>query len=212
VKPTITKGLGALTPEVWSQLYALVQGQGADGGVPPSVRNERARGGDRERFLAKITAANQVSSRAIWQYEWVQVRVLTAENASPTITTVTNGHSDTAQGAAWNILEMANTESKAFGFDVTNGVDLNDFDGFAIEPVPTDTVVQMWFTRATDGSLRAEFAAPNPINGTCPEPPAPLVNTYDYGSFITPSEVATAYDAETFGAPNTTVLDFEDFS
>lgn len=211
MKPTITKGLGALTPEVWSQIYALVQGQGADGGTPPSVRSQQSRGGDRERFLARITGAEQVSARAIWQYEWEQVRVQTAGGAAPTITTVLNGHTDGAQGVAWNILEMGNTATVAFGFDVTNGVQLNAFEGFSIDRVPNNTIVQMWFTRATNGALRAEFVAPNPITGACPEPPAPLVGTYDYGSFITPSETASPYDAETFGAPNATGLNFETF-
>jgi hypothetical protein len=210
VKPTITKGLGALTPEVWSQIYALVQGQGADGGTPPSVRSQQSRGGDRERFLAKITAGAQVAGFAIWQYSWEQVRVQTS-GAAPVITTVTNGHTNAAQGAAWNILEMANTATKAFGFDVTNGVELNDFEGFSISRVPDATIVQMWFTRATNGSLRAEFAAPNPITGTCPEPPVPVQSAFDYGSFLEPSDIAISYDAETFSAPNTEIYDFDTF-
>lgn len=211
MKPTITRGLGALTPQVWSQLYELVQGQGADGGEQLSSRGQRTAGGDRQRFLARLIGANQIAGRAIWRYEWEQVRVQTTQNAAPTITVVTNGHTDTAQGEAWNILEMGNTAALAFGFDVTNGVQLNAFEGFSLNHVPLDTVVQMWFTRATNGALRAEFSAPNPITGACPEPPEPIVNGYDYGTFITEAETSLPYDAETFSAPNLETLNFEDF-
>lgn len=212
MKPTITKGLGALTPQVWAQLYELVQGQGADGGERLSSRGQRTPGGDRQRFLARLTGANQVASRAIWQYQWEQVRVQTAQDAAPTITVVLNGHNDSTQGEAWNILEMANTEILAFGFDVTNGVELDDFEGFSLNHVPLDTVVQMWFTRATDGTLRAEFSAPNPITGECPEPPQPVTNAFDYGTFLEPDPAASPYDGETFAAPNETILDFNEFT
>lgn len=208
MKPTITKGLGALTPQVWAQLYEVVEGQGADGGERLSSRGQRTPGGDRQRFLAKITAANQITSRAIWRYEWTQVRVQTSEGAAPTITTVTNGHSDSSQGEAWNILEMGNTANLAFGYGVTNGVVLADYEGFSFGPVPENTIVQMWFSRATDGSLRPEFIYMNPISGQCPEPPA-ASTTPDFGTFNEPT--TTIIDMATFGNPAAVAHDYGTF-
>jgi hypothetical protein len=208
MKPTITRGLGALTPQVWSQLYELVQGQGADGGEQLSSRGQRTAGGDRQRFLAKITASTQIAARAIWRYEWIQVRVQTAEAAAPTITEVASGHSDSTQGEAWNILEMGNTANIAFGYGVTNGVVLTGFEGFAFEPVPDNTIVQMWFTRATNGALRAEFIYMNPIDGQCPEPPAPST-VPDFGTFNDPT--STAIDMATFGNPSPVAHDYGTF-
>lgn len=212
MKPTITRGLGALTPATWAEIYATVSGAGADGGGGTITRPPKTAGGDRERFLATIGAATQISGRAIWNYEWTQVRAQTTAS-SVTTANVSNGLNNTTQGKAWNILEWANTDAVAYGYnvDTANGVDLTDYEGFKIDKVPAGTVVQMWLTRATDGTLRAEFMAPNPITGACPTPPSPVLGAFDYGSFLEASSVAVPYDAETFSAPNTEIFDFESF-
>lgn len=210
MKPKITRGLGALTPATWAEIYATVAGAGADGGGGTITRPPKTAGGDRERFLATIGAATQIAGKAIWNYAWTQVRAQTT-STSVTTANVTNGLSSTTQGVAWNILEWANTATIAYGYSVADGTDLTDYEGFKIDKVPAGTVVQMWLTRATDGTLRAEFMAPNPITGECPAAPLPVLGTSDYGTFISPADDAEEYDGETFAAPNTTVYDFTTF-
>ena len=93
IKPSITRGLGALTPSAWKDIVGAI-----DAINELSItRPPKTAGGDRERFLATIGVATQISGRAIWNYEWTQVRAQTTAS-SVTTSNVSNGLNNTTQG------------------------------------------------------------------------------------------------------------------
>jgi hypothetical protein len=164
MKPRITRGFGALTPATWAEIYEVVTASGLDSSTGPAG----SAGSDRRNFQARITGATRLSGIAVWRYTWEQVRVQTTTTAV-TVTTVTNGLTSTAQGDGWNVLELANTATAAYGIavDSADGVSVTAHPGFEVKPVPTGTIVHMMLLRATDGALRAEFSAANPVDGAC---------------------------------------------
>lgn len=163
MKPRITRGLGALTPATWSEIYGVVSGDGQEVG-----QYDKAAGGTRRMLHARITSATRLSGKAVWRYAWQQVRVVTTAT-DVTVTTVTNGLTSTAQGDAWNVLEFANTTALAYGVgvDAADGISVAAHPGFEVKPIPTNTIVHLFLVRATDGALRAEFSAVNPMDGAC---------------------------------------------
>ncbi len=173
MKPTISKGLGALTPETWGEIYGAVQN---------SRRVDRT-GEDyaqrEKRFPARITGNTiAVAGRARWKYSWEEVR-RDASN-SLVVSIVADGRTGTTStDFAVNLFELSNTATNAFGYAVTS-LELDTADGFSIAPIPTNVIVEMVMRRAADGSLAYEFIAPNPITGTCP---AGLVQELDGGEF-----------------------------
>jgi hypothetical protein len=173
MKPTINKGLGALTPETWGEIYASVQN---------SRRGDRTRDdyANRDtRFLAEITGnLEAVVGRARWKYSWQEVRRLT--NASFNYSMPENALSgSTSTNFAVNVLELANTTGTAYGYYVT-ARELQDADGYFFNPVPNGTIVEMIMRRSLNGSLVYEFIAPNPITGSCP---AGIVQELDGGEY-----------------------------
>jgi|694.fasta_scaffold06220_6 hypothetical protein len=212
MKPTITTGLGALTPSAWKDLVQAVDYVKAQIAVTNGqLGNIR----DAPRWITvEIGEATKIESVARWEYAWTQVRRVAAEttygaDALSALTDTTPGMSK-----ALNTLEAGNTEALAYGYAVLepDGVELQEHEGFEIRPVPEGAVVHLLMTRDTAGILKLEFSAANPIDGTCPEPPQPVTNAYDYGSFLVPDPLAIPYDAETFAAPNETILDFGNFT
>jgi hypothetical protein len=173
MKPTISKGLGALTPETWGEIYGAVQN---------SRRVDRT-GEDyaqrEKRFPARITGNTiATAGRARWKYSWEEVR--RSSNSSYAVGTPDNYKSGTTStDFAVNILEIGNTSSSAFGYAVTS-LELDDADGYSFAPVPTGAIVEMIMRRASDGSLAYEFIAPNPITGACP---AEFTSTLDGGEY-----------------------------
>ena len=65
---------------------------------------------------------------------------------------------------AYNLLEIQNTGTTAYGISVTGdqGLTLTGFTGFAIMPVPNGTIVELSYKRG-----KYFFSAPNPIDGIC---------------------------------------------
>lgn len=172
MKPSITRGLGALTPETWRELYETVE----------AAKTGDARGEEPRtyRFWAVIDGSTIITAgTARWKYSWTEKR--RTDNTGTGVSSVTNGRSGSAAGTAWavNILELANTSTTAYGFAVTS-LELDDADGFYIGPVPTGTYVEMIMRRANDGTLSYEFVAPNRIFGSCP---AGLVQELDGGEY-----------------------------
>ena len=172
MKPTITKGLGALTAETWGEIYQSVQtSKSLDRTGPESSR--------RSDFLARITGHSAITvGTAKWKYAWEEVRrdsitVATVSNVVPgrTGTTATNW--------AINTLEIDNTSVSAYGYAVSGGLLVNA-DGYALKMIPTGTIVIMYMRRAVNGAVSFEFSAPNPIDGVCP---SGLVQELDGGEY-----------------------------
>lgn len=173
MKPTINKGLGALTPETWGQIYAAVQATGSGDRTGENYAQRE------KRFPARITGNTiAVAGRARWKYSWEEVR-RDASN-SLVVGIVADGRTGTTStDFAVNLFELSNTATNAYGYAVAS-LELDTADGFSIAPIPTNVIVEMVMRRAADGSLAYEFIAPNPITGTCP---AGLVQELDGGEF-----------------------------
>jgi hypothetical protein len=173
MKPTISKGLGALTPETWGEIYGAVQN---------SRRVDRT-GEDyaqrEKRFPARITGNTiATAGRARWKYSWEEVRRST--NTSYVVGLPDNYKSGTTStDFAVNLLEIGNTTTNAYGYTVTS-LELDDADGYSFAPVPNGAIVEIIMRRAADGSLAYEFIAPNPITGACP---AEFTSTLDGGEY-----------------------------
>lgn len=173
MKPTINKGLGALTPETWGQIYAAVQAtNGSDRTGDDYSKREK-------RFPARITGnAIITAGRARWKYSWEEVRRTTATGV--TITVPTNNKSGTTiADAAINLFEIGNTTGVAYGYSVSN-LELVNATGFLFKAIPDGTIVEMIMRRSNDGALAYEFMAPNPIDGICP---SGLVQELDGGEY-----------------------------
>jgi hypothetical protein len=103
--------------------------------------------------FGSISGNEQTSGIAKWDYtvynttfdgsEWI--------TSSPSIT-------------AYNLLEIQNTSTSAYGISVTGdqGLTLSGFTGFAVMPVPNGTIVELSYRGG-----KYFFSAPNIINGSC---------------------------------------------
>ena len=128
-------------------------------------------------FPARITGSTISTSLPIWKYSWSELE--------PANSVATN--TDYAIRAGWrsgnattdpaiNLLEQGNTASLAYGLAVAYSggawkLTTTPFTEMQFKAVPNNTVVWMKaVVRPTSGTLRYEFSAPNPIDGTC-EPP-----------------------------------------
>lgn len=65
---------------------------------------------------------------------------------------------------AYNLLEVRNTGTTAYGISVTGdqGLTLSGFTGFSVMPVPNGTIVELSYRGG-----KYFFSAPNIINGSC---------------------------------------------
>ena len=207
IKPSITRGLGALTPSAWKDIVGAID---AINEFKPQYVSQ-ADGGDRKMFYAKITGATQPDATIRrWAYAWTQVR---RDSEVYSFTAVSSGMTSTTNGGkpAINTLEAGNTSSLAYGIAVDESGNLTTAEGWVFNRVPDNCVLEMYVVRDSNGKTSFQFTAPNPITGECPEPPAPVQSAFDYGSFLEPSDIAIPYDAETFSAPNTEIYDFDTF-
>jgi hypothetical protein len=95
---------------------------------------------------------------------------------------ITGGSRITAGVAAWtynitlysgstitarNLFERGNTSSKAYGYNISGGVDRIANTSYYVYPVPVNTWVRLEQTSGVDGSTGYWFEAPNYINGGC---------------------------------------------
>jgi len=122
-------------------------------------------------FAAKITGATISSSVPIWTYNWVEVEPANSIGTNTDYATKTGGRTGT--GNAVNLLELGNTSGSAYGFSVAFSggqwkLTAAGFTNFIFYPVTTNAIVRMRTVyRATSGTQRYEFSAPNRIDGTC---------------------------------------------
>jgi hypothetical protein len=108
-------------------------------------------GGGTTLYTGKITNAVQTAGLAYWTYT---VDIYTTAGAySSTVT-------------AYNLLEISNTGTLAYGYAVTGG-DRVTGTSYYIRSVPIDTWVRMELTGAITGSSNYYFSAPNVLSGTC---------------------------------------------
>lgn len=176
MKPSISHGLGALTPSTWQQLYKTVAESGNNIHEPTSVVMDR--------FTARITGSSGTNNKYI--YSWRRNR----QSAGGTTNEWTDGEEIGGTGAndysrAINILEGGNTQAIAYGYAVNANGDLANANGFRVSPVPTGTVVIMNALRGLNGVISFQFAAPNPITGACPAAIASV--GMDEGTYPLPS-------------------------
>jgi len=176
MKPTISKGLGALTPDTWGQIYAAVQATGA------SDRTGEDYSKREKRFPARITG-NQIatSGRARWHYAWEEVR----RNQATAFAVVLPSNyktGTTSTDFAINLLEIGNTAGSAYSYAHDENLQLTDAEGYFFGPIPNGVIVEMVMRRAEDGSLAFEFSAPNPIAGSCPAEFTSVLDGGEYGA------------------------------
>lgn len=176
MKPTINKGLGALTPETWGEIYAAVQATGS------SDRTGEDYSKREKRFPARITG-NLIfaSGLARWKYSWEEVR--RASKTSITLSLPSNYKTGTTStDFAVNLLEIGNTSGSAYGYAHDASLQLTDAEGYYFGPIPNGVIVEMVMRRASDGGLAYEFCAPNPIAGSCPAEFTSVLDGGEYGA------------------------------
>lgn len=108
----------------------------------------------------KITGAAIQAANGYWEY---------TAALQKTKATWPFFENDTGTVTCYNFLETANTSTLTYGEPSTvdgSQMDLNDYDDFKVNAVPTGVIVQVfkWGTKYW-------FTANNPISGTCPAPP-----------------------------------------
>ncbi len=181
MKRSIVQGLGAFTPATWAEIRGSVESK--DARTIEQALNRTA-----PVFYAKLTVATKVSGRARWQYEWVQVvrKASTSAFADAMFDTLVGGRNSNAVGDgakryAVNLLEVANTDTLAYGIQVTtNGVTISNSIEFQFKQIPINTIVEMRLTRDRGGLINPTFLATNPIDGGCPAPASNIISGGTY--------------------------------
>ena len=159
--PTISKGIGKLTPRMWDRPMGLLKWY-----ETKPVNETSNQQFKRTQFLAKITASAAIGGTSNrYTYTFTEV-VLDTSNG---FAARTGGQTGTT---ALNLCEMSNDAN-----NVAPAVDLNGtaypagFDmraiGSCIDSVQVDVVVMMYNLRDADGNLRQVFALANSHDGTC---------------------------------------------
>ena len=179
IKPTITKGIGALTPEVWNRLVDTIQWVEANKGLINNSLAATARiktntkTPDQGYILARITSVVILQGTGLgayqWKYGFETIGVAGgAGGATPTTSNVSPYTSD-ADTWAINISELGNTSILRGGYAHVDD-HISGSDGYRITQVLVGTVVQMFSTRHSVTSTRLQwfFNAQNPVTGVCP--------------------------------------------
>ena len=162
--PTITKGLGKLTPSMWDRFMGLLRWYEQSPTTTEIPSNPS--GFSRPYLLAKITASAAIGgSNNRYTYTWAEV-VLDTDSG---FDVRAGGASGTT---ALNLCEMSN--------DANNVAPAVDLDGAAypagftmraigdcIDSVQLDVGVVIFQVRDTSGVLRQVFALGNSHDGTC---------------------------------------------
>ena len=157
------KDMARLVCEVHSLTSVVAEMQGRVNQTPDEVF-----------FPARITGSTISATVAIWKYSWVELQPANSIGTSTDYATRTGWRSGT--DTAINLYEQGNTGALAYGLAVAYSggawkLTTTPFTEMQFKAVPNNTVVWMKaVVRPTSGTLRYEFSAPNPIDGTC-EPP-----------------------------------------
>ena len=174
--PTINKGLGNLTPDLWRRLMTMLEKFEQKDKDETSAKGK---GKGKSFFLAKLTGAKNVkldSNRYIYKWTKVKISGVHADGYlefEDTSTTSTIGGDDYANGA-YNIIESVNTDTvtstgvdedgatfpSGYTLQAIGGGDNDALDGAVTQYL--ETVVMMWSI-----SGRYLFSATNSYDGSC---------------------------------------------
>jgi len=174
--PTITNGMGNLTPDMWRRLMTMLADFESKNRDEQKVTTGK---GGMVPFLAKITKAQCVSVNK-YEYAWVQV----ALNDDNTATVVDGGKTSTGENDEWdfsaiNLLEISNTASRG-----SVGVDLSSDDypaGYTLQVLGGGSTTTGTVTpnvepivlmhkvsgRSVESTARYVFTATNENDGEC---------------------------------------------
>ena len=180
IKPTISKGIGALTPEVWGRLVDTIAWVEANKGVVNNMVAATSRvktnitTTDQGFILAKIGTVTELNGAGAacfqWKYGFTKVGFVGGANACSTSTANVTATADTETTWAINLCEAGNTATLRSGYAHASNVIVGS-DGFSIGQVPTNTIVQLFSSRHTTTTSRLQwfFYYQNPVVGGCPE-------------------------------------------
>jgi len=161
--PTITKGLGKLTPSLWNRLMALLQWFEVN---RAKFEGSKQPGLEKKYFLAKITANDAiVGEYNRYTYTWTEV-ILDEEYGFITRYLGLTGD------AALNLCEMSNVEDNvAPGVDRLGSAYPAGFGmraiGDCIDSTYIDALVVMFIVRDIESAVRYVFCLGNAHDGTC---------------------------------------------
>ena len=180
IKPTISKGIGALTPEVWSRMVDTIAWVEANKGAVMNTLGASARikqmvtTPDQGYILAKITTADDLNGagNACFQWKYGFIKVGFAGGASACTVSTANITQTESDAATWaiNLCESGNTATSRGGYPHTSN-DITGSTGYRIGKIPVDTIVQLFSSRHATTSSRLQwfFYYQNPVVGNCPE-------------------------------------------
>ena len=179
IKPTISKGIGALTPEVWSRMVDTIAWVEANKGTINNTLAATSRikqvvdSPIQNYILAKITSAADLNGAGNacfqWKYGWVKQGVSGGGSAAAATSSGITADASDADTWAINLCELGNTATMRGGYPHTSD-HITGSDGYRIGKIPVDTIVQLFSTRHTSGSTRLQwfFYYQNPVLGACP--------------------------------------------
>ena len=173
--PSITTGLGKLTPDLWGRLIKMLkwyESQQMDYRRAASVLGGTSSGVTY--FLATITGQTEIiAEQNVYRYSWTEVK-LSIDAISPKGGGRTGDKDDTTTGAL-NLCELENNDD-----NVSPGVDLKGADypaGFNMMAIGefidgvtgVDPAVIMFEIIDASGETRWVFCLANAHDGTCEE-------------------------------------------
>jgi len=173
--PSITTGLGKLTPALWGRLLKMLkwyESQQLD------YRRAITPFGGIAYFLASITDHKEmIVNQNVYRYSWTEVKLLEDDEGEPPYydpkTDGRTGDKDDAATGALNLCELENDDE-----NVSPGVDLDGADypaGFNMMAIgefidgatDVDPVVIMFEIIDDTGETRWVFSLANAHDGTC---------------------------------------------
>lgn len=166
--PSISRGIGKLTPSLWTRLMAMLQWFEVDRVTLDAIKmSDLAQPGQSKKyFLAKITGSAYLTGLDTqYKYDWTEV-----------VLDNTTGFVDRPNGldgtSALNLCELSNTNT-----NVSPGVDLLGADypegftmraiGDCIDDTRVNPVVVMFVVRDEDNCVRYVFSLANAHDGEC---------------------------------------------
>ena len=184
-RPTITRGFGALTPEVWARIAKAVLWVERNGGDVSSAVERTTKqpsqtpiGRVQEFILARITEVTALSGSGDgayqWKYAWEKVGVVggsggAAATGEGSADVGSVASTDAGNDWAINLCELGNSSGERSGYAFT-GDSITDSDGYRIQKVRVGTIVQLFSTRHSTGTNRLQwfFYYQNVVDGECP--------------------------------------------
>jgi hypothetical protein len=178
IKPEISKGIGALTPDAWRQIVSAAKFVSDFGQQLKVIVANGASSGAGGIFLAKIDSASALQGSGngeyLWKYSWTKVVLQGSQSTVTTDTpaqgtlsgSLTNGSTSSPSTWAINMHELGNTSVLRNGYTHASNSIVGS-EGYRIVRVPNTTVVPMTTLRLDTGRMQYAFWYPNPVGGSC---------------------------------------------